>query len=326
MISQKIILKGTLKDMSTASMLQLVKLSDKSGILRLRNTGRRAEIAVYKNFIITASSPDDLLFGEYLVNEGYITDKDLSRVLAYQKNLPSKIGLLVRDQGLIDRDPAQLKKLLNRYLREVMYRVMKWQQGDFEFQEITEEELVRSFDLSVKMNMDFLLLDNSQRLEDWRNIADSVSSLTSALRLNRRYADGKSVQSLTPDEWLILSYINGRGTILRILEKIGHNEMHYLNVINEMIRRRMVVEKQVEAMKLVIPGRATGGRDPQFPANLQANLLYKEIDDKKNLFELGQALGFELPMLWESLMLLIKSDLIEIKEGRRDFHILSEEM
>lgn len=154
--SKKIILSGTLMDMSTASMLQLVKISDKSGILRLMNSGRKAEIAVYKNFIITASSPDDILFGEYLMNEGYLTEKELTRALSDQKGSSRKIGILLKDMGVFGSEPADMKRILNRYLREVMYRIMKWNQGKFEFQEISEEELVRNYDLSVKMNMDFL--------------------------------------------------------------------------------------------------------------------------------------------------------------------------
>jgi hypothetical protein len=325
--SKKIILSGTLKDMSTASMLQLVKISDKSGILRLMHSGRKAEIAVYKNFIITASSPDDILFGEYLMNEGYLTEKELTRALSDQKGSSRKIGILLKDMGVFGSEPTEMKKILNRYLREVMYRIMKWNQGKFEFQEISEEELVRNYDLSVKMNMDFLLLENSQRMDEWRSIAGSVSSLKSALRLNRKCITENQSLSLNYDELQILSQVNGRRTILRILEKIGHNEMHFINVINDMIRNRIVIEKQVEAMKLIVPGRIERtNKELQFPSNLQANLLYKEIDNMKSLFELGLVLEFELPMLWESLMLLIKSDVVEIIEGRRDFHNLSEEM
>jgi hypothetical protein len=327
--SGKTILNGTLMDMSTASMLQLVKISDKSGILRLMHSNRQAEIAVYKNFIITASSPEDILFGEYLINEGYLTDKELIKALSAQKKSSQKIGVLLKDTGIFGSDPFQLKKILNRYLREVMYRIMKWNQGRFEFQEISEEELVRRYDLSVKMNMDFLLLESSQRMDDWKGIAGNVSSLESALRLNRKCIEENQSLSLNYDEIQVLSYVNGRRSIVRILEKIGHNEMHFLNVINQMIQNRVVIEKQVEAMKLVVPGRISAdrsNRELQFPSNLQANLLYKEIDNKKNLYELGLILEFELPLLWESLMLLIKCDVVEIIEGRRDFHNLSEEM
>lgn len=327
--SKKIILTGTLHDISMSSMLQLVKISDKGGILCLMDGQKLAEIAVYKNFIITASSPDDILLGEYLMNEGYITDKDLTKALSSQKRSNKKIGTILKEAGMLSHDSAQMKKILNRYLREVMYRIMKWSQGRYEFQEISEEELVAQYDLSIKMNMDFLLLENVQRMEEWRNIAGSVASLKSALRLNRNCIMEKQNLVLNYDELQVLSYVNGRRSILRILEKIGNNEMHYLNVINQMIGRRTVIEKQVEAMKLIVPGRITGdksNKELQFPSNLQANLLYKEIDDKKNLFDLASILDFELPLLWESLMLLIKSGVVEIIEGRRDFHNLSEEM
>lgn len=164
-------------------------------------------------------------------------------------------------------------------------------------------------------------------MDEWRSIAGSVSSLKSALRLNRKCIDENQTLSLNYDELHVLSHVNGRRTILRILEKIGHNEMHFINVINDMIRNRIVIEKQVEAMKLIVPGRIERtNKELQFPSNLQANLLYKEIDNMKSLFELGLVLEFELPMLWESSMLLIKSDVVEIIEGRRDFHNLSEEM
>lgn len=254
---------------------------------------------------------------------------NLTKAIELQRVTGLPIGRIFQEMGFLEENAGSMNKLLNRYLRDVIYRIMKWTQGQIEFEDVNDDEFSSLFDLSIKLNMDFLILENAQRVDEWRMLANDITSLKSVLKLNRNFLSQGQNAVIDFEEWQILSYVNGRRNILRILEKIGDNETHYLGIINRMIKGRYLVEKQAEAMKVIIPARVTAERsnkERHFPAKYAANLIYKHIDGKKNLFELSRALEFDLNDVWENIQLLLKSEVVEIVEGRREFQNLSEEM
>lgn len=242
-------------------------------------------------------------------------------------NIP--LGQMLQGMGYFGLDETVLTHVLNRYLREVIFRIMKWSTGTFAFEETSSSEENLTDKRPIRLNMDFVLLDTTQRLDEWKRLASGVTSLQSALKINRRAIQENQSITLNREQIEVLSFVNGRRTLVRILEKIGHNEMHYLSVIDDLLRRRILIERQAEAMRVIIPSRIKADavhHNRQFPGKFSANLLYKEIDGKRNLLDLAKELNFELTDLWENLSLLIKSNAVEIIEGRREFHNLAEEM
>ncbi|HNB57974.1 MAG TPA: DUF4388 domain-containing protein [bacterium] len=328
-LTRKIILQGDIAQTGMTSILSLIKLSQKSGTLRLKDGEKNASIRIEKNYFIEASAPEEILLGEFLVREGYLTEQDLAKTLPLQKRMHIPLGQLLQGMGYFGLDANALTRILNRYLREVIFRIMKWNRGTFTVEETVKKDFPVREEIPVRLNMDFVLLDTTQRLDEWKRLASSVTSLQSALKINRRAISENASLTLNADQLTVLSYVNGRRTLVRILEKIGHNEMFYLSVIDDLLKRRILIERQAEAMRVIIPGRIKAdavNRNRQFPGKFAANLLYKEIDGKKNLHELADSLHFELPDLWENISLLLKNEAVEIIEGRREFHNLSEEM
>lgn len=324
----RIILQGNLAETSVVSVLQLVKLSGKNGVLHFSEGSRRGRITIQKNMILSASSPEDLTFGEFLISHNLVEMDHLTRALELQKHMPAMVGEILQGMGVLENRQESMSRLLNRFLREVVFRLMRWTQGRFEFEDWTADDVAGRFDASVGLEMDFLLLENAQRVDEWRAMAANISSIRSVLKINRSAASEGDRLTLDHDQWLVLSYVNGRRTILRILEKIGHDETAYLGVINRMVRDRLVIEKRVEAMRLVVPARITvdnGSRERHFPGRLSANLLYKEIDGRRHLVDLAESLGIELSETWENLVLLVRSELVEIRHGRREYQDLMEE-
>lgn len=323
---RKIALKGDLGDASMMDILQLTKYYERSGILRFLTDTKHAEILVHYNNIISATSPHEILFGEYLTSADYITHENLTNALELQKEKKAPLGTILKEMGLIEDKTLLL--VSRQYFCEVIFRVMQWQSGRFEFEEIPEENVQEKFDTTIKLDIDRALLEVAHRMDNWRTLANNMSRLKSVLKVNRNYIEGDQKVTLTADQWKILSYVNGRRNILRILEKIGKNELNFLDVINQMIEEGVLIEKKAQVMQLIIPARIPierFTRERNFPGKFEANLLYKEIDGEKTLLELSQILGFELSTTWENLLLLIQSEMVEVRKGKREFEILLEE-
>jgi hypothetical protein len=324
-----VILQASLAETGIVQMLQLIKMAGQNGKLVLTADQRHAEIHVRRGFIIRASSPEEILLGEYLSNEGLLRMEDLTHALEVQKRMGFPLGRILHELGFVPEDSGRWNRLLNRYLREVVYRIMKWTSGQSFFVRMHERDLEIPEESAVQLPIDFLLLENAQRVDEWRSLARDITSLKSVPKINRAAVVGVDSITLSPDQYRVLSYVNGRRTILRILEKIAHNETYYLGVINDMIRNRLLVEKQVEAMKLIVPGRVSvdrATRERHFPAKYSANLIYKEINGRTSVLDIAQRLNFDLGAVWEDICLLVKSQVVEVLEGRREFQNLLEEM
>ncbi len=322
-----VILRANLTETNIVQILQLIKMAKQNGKLVLISDQRQAEITICGDFIVRASSPEEILIGEYLSNEGLLPMENLTHALEVQQRMRFPLGQILLELGYITEDRTAWGRLLNRYLREVVYRIMKWTSGDVFFVRKNDRDLTDPY--TVQLPLDFLLLENAQRVDEWRSMARDITSLRSVPKINRALVHEQKEVTLTADQFRVLSYVNGRRTILRILEKIAHDETHFLEVINDMIRNRLIVEKQVEAMKLIIPGRVAidrSTRERHFPAKYSANLVYKQINGRRSLLEIAQRLHFELTDVWEDLCLLVQSQVVEIIGGRREFQNLREEM
>ncbi|HNH29693.1 MAG TPA: DUF4388 domain-containing protein, partial [bacterium] len=80
-LTRKTILQGDIAQSGMTSILSLIKLSQKSGTLRLKDGEKNASIRIEKNYFIEASAPEEILLGEFLVREGYLTEQDLAKTL-----------------------------------------------------------------------------------------------------------------------------------------------------------------------------------------------------------------------------------------------------
>lgn len=127
-------LVGSLEDLGLGEILQIISLSSKSGILRIKSRGREGTIVFRLGQVIQATSSTLLEnIGEVLIRKGKLDLATLRSALACQENegFQERLGsILVRRFGV----PATVvEDVAREQVERVVYTLFAWVEGTFEF-------------------------------------------------------------------------------------------------------------------------------------------------------------------------------------------------
>jgi len=166
-------LVGRLEDLSLGEILQIVSLSNRSGLLRIESPGDRASIYVRAGKVVYAARSDEkegLL--SHLMHHGLVEKDQIESLRKELEDLPS--NQKVKDflhQRLGITSEAFLKVLKNR-VEELVYSLFHWEEGTFSFQLIDEEkhkpllEKVAPFFLEQGIGCQFLVMEGARRRDE----------------------------------------------------------------------------------------------------------------------------------------------------------------
>src|SRR5262245_3700524 len=141
-------LKGQVSDLPIAEVLQHLRLSRASGILSLISGGARKALYVKAGRIVFASSnlPNDRL-GELLIREGKITVEEYdASIKAISKG--KRQGRVLVEMGALS--PKDLWEGVQFQVREIVYSLFQWDDGQFHFEESSlpdKERITVDFDV-----------------------------------------------------------------------------------------------------------------------------------------------------------------------------------
>ena len=127
-------MRGELETFSSAEILQLIGMQEKTGVLRIRSKGKSAVLFFDGGKVVSArdrrqGSKDPFLF--YLQENGAIGIESLNRLIEIRGNEGGDLlEILLRENIVEDK---KLASLLAQYARETLENVVKWETGTFEF-------------------------------------------------------------------------------------------------------------------------------------------------------------------------------------------------
>jgi Lar family restriction alleviation protein len=154
--------KGNLKSIGLSTILQILSSDNKSGILQFRNGQKRRAICLKEGKIIAGSGQPGLQLGQILYQRGLISPEALLQVLDEAKKAGKRVGEMLLALGYINEDT--LKELIHHQVREVVFDLLGWTEGDFHYQDC----LVEFDDLVVQdINAIQLLLESAVRKDEW---------------------------------------------------------------------------------------------------------------------------------------------------------------
>ena len=99
--------------------------------------------------------------GEFLIERDMITSKQLDEALEEAQKEKKRIGNVLIDKGHLDRE--SLEDAIHEQIKEVVYEVLPWKQGQFVFFAGTEPE---DEDILLDIRMDHLILEGLRRIDE----------------------------------------------------------------------------------------------------------------------------------------------------------------
>jgi len=167
-----VLLQGNLQEFSLPNVLQLVKMSAKSGSLTIRREGESGKIFFRRGMIYYAySAPQLLPLGERLIKAGAIGREELRQALAAQKRAGAgaRIGSILLKRGDIDRDT--LEQAVREQIEDTAFNFFSWPDGEFEF---GAEESPPKEDIFVEMNVETVIMEGCRRIDEWELIFEQL--------------------------------------------------------------------------------------------------------------------------------------------------------
>lgn len=174
-------LRGTLKDFALPDIFQLIGMQRKSGLLTLKGERETVTVIFDNGMVVLADSTvrrlDDLL-GNVLVRQGKLKKSDLQEALTKQKVSMQRLGYILTSQGYIDADA--LKDALAEQVQQIVFRVFRWKDGQYDF----DPDNLPDYDRRqvTPVSTDHILMEGIRRVDEWPIIEKRIPSLRMVFR------------------------------------------------------------------------------------------------------------------------------------------------
>jgi hypothetical protein len=154
-------LEGNLAVFEPISVFQLISLAEATGELSLDVGDNSARVFFDGGSVTYAEiSNRKVKLGEYLVQQKLVTQKSLDKILVKNRK-GKKLGRLLVEGEAID-EPS-LRSAIEEQIKEVVYEVVRWKKGWFQF---SSDKKPGEQDVFIDIPLDSLILEGLKRLDE----------------------------------------------------------------------------------------------------------------------------------------------------------------
>jgi hypothetical protein len=195
--------------MSAPDLLQWLSLGRKTGTLVISGRGVEKRIFFKEGRIISSASTDPREYlGQFLMSHGYITESELQKAMEVQTQSQILLGKILTMINAISEE--DLVRLMRLKAEESIYDIFLWSEGDFYF---VDDELPTMALIPLHVDVTGILLEGTQRIDEWRRIRGVISSDELIPVLDRPVDDSM----LSAAQRIVLRAVNGKRSIDQIV-------------------------------------------------------------------------------------------------------------
>ena len=238
-------LRGDLRVVPLAEVLQLLDVQEQSGVLTVERSGARVDIYFRRGRVDQATAtgvPEEFLLGRFVLDAGAMQRADFESFLESRGSTPKLIGQQLVKLGLLAE--ADLKSCLVRQSSELIYEILRWRHGRFRF--AAGAELPSSvIDAALGLDVEAVLMEGYRRVDEWHLIEHAIDNFDIVFLRNEDQVAQMGRGRLTREELAVLELVNGKNTVKDIIRKsrMGSFEvskMLYRLLSIKLVRRRVL--------------------------------------------------------------------------------------
>ncbi|MBA3459204.1 MAG: response regulator [Deltaproteobacteria bacterium] len=242
-------LRGDLRVVPLAEVLQLLDVQEQSGVLTVERSGARVDIYFRRGRVDQAVAdgvPEEFLLGRFILDAELMVRPDFESFLESRssKSGPSQrlIGQQLVKLGLLAE--LDLKSCLTRQSSELIYEILRWRHGRFRF--AAGLELPPSvIDAALGLDVEAVLMEGYRRVDEWHLIERAIDNFDVVFLRNEDSVAQMGRGRLTREELAVLELVNGKNTVKDIIRKsrMGSFEvskMLYRLLSIKLVRRRVL--------------------------------------------------------------------------------------
>lgn len=233
------VLSGDLAVISIPEVLQMLQMQRQTGALKLLK--RSAEVTLYLgggnlDFAASKGLPREFLLGRYLVQSKAVSRRDLRHVLDNRAGSMRLLGeTLVRLQ-LVSEE--QVKRALVQQTSELLYEVVRWNKGRFQFVAAADNPIAKKAGLQLAVGG--LIMEGFRRVDEWQLIEGSFDFNEVLFRDQAAIKALAERSKLTAQERAVLDAINGERTVREIVDVMGGSSFELCKILYQFLNSRLV--------------------------------------------------------------------------------------
>jgi CheY-like chemotaxis protein len=189
---------------------------------------------------------DEFRLGRYFVEEGLVTPAEIDAILLRRDSEPPPggttraprrlLGDMLLEAQRISED--QLRVALVRQASELIYELLRWQKGRFEFRRQAASAQAERARLSLPVAS--VVMEGFRRVDEWRVVEASLGSFESILQRDPMAIEALGVERLSRAEKLILDTIDGERTLREILAASHMSSFDACRILTQLLEARVV--------------------------------------------------------------------------------------
>jgi hypothetical protein len=151
-------------------------VQQKSGVMSIRHQSRRASVGFVKGKVVSAQVDEEEggeRIGGVLVRAKRLTPKQLQEALKTQQETGDFLGRILVARNAISE--ADLKRALRLQILEAVYRLFRWKEGRYSFDQKDVDYPKAYVD---PISTEHILMEGVRRLDEWPYIEKKISSLS----------------------------------------------------------------------------------------------------------------------------------------------------
>ena len=216
-------LTGALEAFPLPEVLRLLARSGKSGTLRVDAAELQGRIYLADGALTYATTRREEDLVDDLVGAGLIDSQDWVLVERREKNVVEVLAETATEQQLTD--------LVADQTADVIFRLMRRTDGDFEF----SESVGPRYNTGVVVDIDASIAEAEKRNIQWAEIEEVIPAITFHLRMVPDLPDRNEV-SLPATTWRVLAALHGEGSIEEVARRLGMTDFAVAQIMAELAR------------------------------------------------------------------------------------------
>jgi DNA-binding response OmpR family regulator len=240
-------LRGDLRVVPLAEVLQLLDVQEQSGVLTVERSGARVDMYFRRGRVdqaIAEGVPDEFLLGRFVTDAEVMTRADFESFL---ESRSMTTGTKLLGQQLVKLGhlaEGDLKSCLTRQSSELIYEILRWRHGRFRFSAGMELP-PPVIDAALGLDVEAVLMEGYRRVDEWHLIERAIDNFDVVFLRNEDSVAQMGRGRLTREELAVLELVNGKNTVKDIIRKsrMGSFEvskMLYRLLSIKLVRRRVL--------------------------------------------------------------------------------------
>jgi CheY-like chemotaxis protein len=258
--SSRLGLSGDMSIIPIGAVLQLLQIEGQTGVLFVSDSKIEVSVAMRLGLVDLVQARNagaEFRLGRYFVELGLVTPDDIDRLLRDNAPTPrppppaSKapatpreevsssrklLGDILVDSGRVTRD--QLRDALARQSSELIYEILRWPKGKFEFRRETLPALAESARLGLPVAS--VVMEGFRRVDEWRLVEAGLGAFESVLQKDPVAVEQGGVERLPKQELRLLEMVDGERTVREIVEQSHMSSFDACKILYQLIEARLV--------------------------------------------------------------------------------------